>query len=374
VIVCYSYRDSSLGNVAWQIGVTALHWRKYGTEEWETDFDEWWTKEPTERFDYTFPNSVNTDPEHNPDIAYNYTNGDAYMAFSEFQNNGNDSYIKYRHYIRSTNEIFPTEFYAQNQNHNGYDPSIDVGHIYVGIPPTGNTFNMVALTYTSQYQGDHWGEHNGYHICATGWDTNPAFDDIDRISFSVRNPDQPFRWLDAGLSCVDVAPNGNDTDFATCTYTQVTGVDGFGLQTGIFVVNWFGLITDLDEHNPITDTETLTDDAMYSSIAVNAEVGGESWASVTYMAQRNDALNQDWWHPRYVSVRLDDWETSFNLPVNNMDQWIDGNYNLSDIPFQNPGISTAIMSGSGMYWAAWANCIEMEPPPTIITAAYGDTN
>ncbi len=291
------------------------------------------------------------------------------MVFSEFQNNENDSYIKYRHYIRETNQIFPNEFYAQSVDHNGYDPSVDVGDIYVDLYGQGGaTYNMVALTYTSQYHND----HNGYHICANGWDA--GLGDGNRFaSFSLRN--NLNQWQDAGLSSIDIAPYANDTDFATCTYTQVTGVDGFGFITGVFIVNFFGQLTDLDDHFPIIDGEVLTDDSMYSSIAVRREIGDTIWASVTYMAQRNDGLLQDWWHPRYANVRLDEWDTDTDQPVDTIGQWIMGNYNLSDIPFQNPGVSTAIMTNNNdMYWAAWANRIEMEPPPTFITAAYGDSN
>ena len=374
VVVCYSYRDSTVGNAAWQVGVTALHWRKWGPGEHETDFEEWWTKEPTERFDYTFTaTSVLTNPEHNPDIAYNYRNADVFLVFSEFENDENESYIKYRHYIRSTGQIFLAEYYAQALTHNGYDPSLDVGDLLLDLHGLGGeTYNMVALTYTAQYHNN----HNGYHICANGWDTT-AGDGHKYASFSLQNPDH--MWQDAGLSCIDIAPYANDTDFATCTYTQVTGVDGFGFITEVIVVNFFGQLADLTDHHPLDDDgEATTDDAMYSSIAIHRETGGQTLASITYVAQHNDGLNQDWWHPRCVRINLSTWGEANNIPVGGLDNdenpWVTGNYNISDIPFQNPGVSTAIMTNNdNLYWAAWANRIEMEPPPTVITAAYGDS-
>jgi len=118
---------------------------------------------------------------------------------------------------------------------------------------------------------------------------------------------------------------------------------------------------------------TGTDDGMYSSIAINNDMGlTQKWASITYLAQSNNTLNA--WRPRAATIALNDMDT------HGTNAWVDastnvlavGNYNLSDIPFQNPGISSAIMTNlDNFYWAAWANRIEMEPPPHFISAAYG---
>ncbi|MFH1676764.1 MAG: hypothetical protein ABIC40_07030, partial [bacterium] len=54
---------------------------------------------------------------------------------------------------------------------------------------------------------------------------------------------------------------------------------------------------------------------------------------------------------------------------------ITGNYNISEIPFINPGVSSAIVAfGSNSYWAAWADRIEMESPPETVWASYGFIN
>jgi hypothetical protein len=368
VVVAYEYRDDTVDET-WRVGVTALHW--YGDE-----LVDWWTKEPTERFDYDIelPEYLPDNDEHNPDIAYNYRNGDVFMVYSEYQLDSDQEFIKYRHFHREhPNSYFSDEFligrYATNP-HNGYSPSIDVG--LINIDGIGD-LNMVAVTYTSQFHTQQPIDppHVGYHLCGMGWSTDVP--DINQPSFQVRH-EQNY-WRDAGLSFVDIAPYDNTTHFVTCTYTQVTGADGFGPTTSVMVVNWFGSAADLLQHRTVNDLDLTTDDGMYSSIAIHNDLGGECWGSVNYLAQANDGQNQNGWHPRVSRLQLDHFPTEqVNNEIAGTNPIVFGNYNISDIPFQNPGVSTAIMTNNAdLYWAAWANRIEMEPPPTFITAAYGDS-
>jgi len=356
LVVCYQYRDLSSLDPIWQIGVTAVQWR-------DSDVNDFYYKEPTERIDYELPIWDNDRGEFNPDIAYNCHNGDCYCVYSELQEDQNCCYIKYRRYDRATNKILPGEWRLQNTDHNGHDPSVDVGLVQVGT----ELWHAVAVTYTSQF---HQG-HLGYHICGIGWQTSEG--DHDRqTNFPIINPN--FSTLAAGLSCVDVSPYCNPTNFATCTYTQVTGSDGFGATTGVFVVNFFGTMADLDDHFPVETGGVNIADGMYSSIAIHDQVTESApiWASVSYMGQEPES---DILHPRATRIRLDDpahtilWNDYIDI-----DSIIVGNYNISDIPFENPGVSSAInINADNTYWAAWADRIEMEPPPEVITAAWGDT-
>ncbi len=50
---------------------------------------------------------------------------------------------------------------------------------------------------------------------------------------------------------------------------------------------------------------------------------------------------------------------------------IRGNYNYSQIPFIDPGVSTSLVVNDGLYWAAWSERIEMEPPPECVYGTYG---
>ena len=363
LIVCYQYRNTADPNSYWHTGVTALQWR-------DDDAYQFWTKEPTERIDYLLmPQQFPDHGEFNPDIAYNHMNGDAYCVYSELQTDDNHSWIRYRKYDRVLNVILPGEWLVQRPDHNGHDPSIDVGLIDF----SGIAYNMVGVSYTAQFHDPDGGgdqlTHCGYHVCASGWCT--SWLDTDRTSFAVMNPAYPYR--DAGLTCVDISPNDNYVHFAACTYTQVVGSDGFGPITEIYVVKFFGDYEDLLTHtwvNPVIDNLA---DGLYPSIAINQQAGEDDdiYASVTYMGQEDQ---QAILHPVATWVQLDPGEENVDWSnwVWGTAPTITGNFNVSEIPFINPGISTAIVTqGNNNYWAAWCDRTEMEPPPQEVWAAWG---
>jgi len=371
--VAYQYReplDPGPGFGQWKIGLTRLLW--YGN-----DLTYFWLKQPTVRKDYndldlhtgTIPNTKADIGEIAPDIAYNCENGDIYMVFVNL-NSATIARVNYRKYRRGSNS-FGSEYFSQTQDHNGWDPSVDVGLVSV-IPPPAPPLNCVAVTYTSQYQGGHM----GYHVCAAGWDTGQI--DMDQYSISIMNPLPPYEFKDAGLSQVDIAPKANSLHFATCTYTQVTGDDWYGPITGVAVVNYFGyisghLVLDISDAPPDDPEHPLyRADSLYSSIAINNSTVSPIFASISCLGQEPESETL---HPVWAKVRLD----PGHLSVDSFD-WVDtilpivsGNYNISDIPYQNPGVASAIVlwGANQMYWAAWADRIEMEPPPQAIYGAYG---
>jgi hypothetical protein len=216
----------------------------------------------------------------------------------------------------------------------------------------------------------------------TAWQPPPWGGEGDHYTvLSLRNPDHEFS--DAGLPSLDIAPNDNAIHGAALTYSQVVGADGFGLTTATFVVKFFGDIADIQNHIQITDPgpQPQFADALYSSIAINRQENAtdDITASLAFMAQDNGFGISDNWHPRVANMRILDLDPSPFLGVT-WSGWADqglpftiiGNYNLSDIPFQNPGMSTAIVTlNNDNYWASWNDRIEMEPPPTQVWASWG---
>jgi hypothetical protein len=140
------------------------------------------------------------------------------------------------------------------------------------------------------------------------------------------------------------------------------------------VVKFLGNIADLNGFYAIENDEDKFD-SLYPSISINSQTDSNIYVSLAYMGQDNDFGLSDYWHPMVTRMKIYpatdiDWtgpaDTSGNYDT------IIGNYNLSDIPFQNPGIACAIMTtNDDMFWAAWNDRIEMEPPPTEIWASWG---
>jgi len=187
------------------------------------------------------------------------------------------------------------------------------------------------------------------------------------------------------MPSVDIAPNANAEHVAALVYTQVTGADGFGPGTDLFVVRFLGDLADINEHIQVVDPdEPEFADGLYPSIAINRQESSPSdiTASIAFMGQDNGFNQTDQWHPRVARMILFDYieneppgephvDWSGDAFLNNTEDIV-GNYNLSDIPFSNPGVSAAIVTtNDDRFWAAWANRIEMEPPPERIRASWG---
>jgi len=366
--VCYQVRriEGQLNNQDWEIGITVVRWLG-------DDMLQFWNTPPTERVDVVLADTIASHDELNPDIAYDHTTGDIYVVYSDVQQEVTRVYVKYRRFDRSEHAPGQYEFggeylvqdIAPPLEHNGHNPSIDVGYIdFAGGP----TWNVVAVAYTAQFKDpDGPGPdtpHIGYHVCATAW---PAFaQDRDwPTGFDLMNPN--FRYQDAGLPCVDISPNTNADNVGAVTYTQVVGADGFGPITGVFVVGFLGQV---GPHFQVTANLQGLGDAMYPSIAINRQVnqGDPIFASVTFLGQtpQSDALR-----PVATRVQIDTQQNGWSGWVG-LNSVAFGNYNISDIPFLNPCVASAIVTANNnRYWAAWCDRTEMEPPPDQVWACWG---
>ena len=279
VVVAYMVRNrSDWDNYPhWDIEATALQWTG-------DDVVDYWQKEPTFRIPRYVTGGIPEEPDYsdydefNPDVAYNPATADVYVAYTDQEDaGGNYEYINYRKYTRYTNGI-SGEYLGQTggEDHNGYDPSIDVGLVTYDL----EDLNWVIIAYTSQFQGGHM----GFHVNITAWVAGNEWDH-GTAPLDVRNPD--FENMDAGLLCVDIAPDANALHVAALTYTQVTGSDGFGPTTALFVVRFLGDIADLNTHIPVEDPLTPQfADGLYSSMAINRQVDPDDdiTASLAFMA------------------------------------------------------------------------------------------
>jgi len=366
--VCYQVRGvpGSPINGDWEIGITVLQWVDCVDGQGILNF---FNVPPTYRYDVVIPDEGAADSDElTPDIAYNHENGDMYLVYSDVQGDQNHVYVMYRRYDRVLNQI-SSQFLIQNTDgiygHNGHDPSIDVGLVNF----MGGTYNTVAVAYTSQFKDpDGPGPlttHFGYHVCATAWF---AFeDDHDRpTTFDLMHPILAYR--DAGTPCIDISPNINQNHMAAIAYTQVIRSDGFGPVTRVFLVPFSQQV---DPPFQVDDTLQDTDDGLFPSISINHQTDADVWASVTYLAQRPQS--GDILTPYAARVQLNDAFVEWNNYVD-INCTVNGNFNISDIPFQNPGVSSSIVTdNTGWYWAAWADRTEMEPPPDDIWASWGWT-
>jgi hypothetical protein len=153
-------------------------------------------------------------------------------------------------------------------------------------------------------------------------------------------------------------------------------------------VRFLGAVADLNQHIRVKNSDILDPDfidTLYPSIAINRQDSMPSniYASLAFMGQDIDVDLSDNWHPRVASMKIYDYQDPGNpdavgilwngpADIGGNNDLIIGNYNLSDIPFQNPGVASAIMTTNGdMYWAAWNDRFEMEPPPSEVWASWG---
>ena len=368
LVVCYQVRnvEGLFNNADWDIGVTALQWIG------EDAVNHFWEQEPACRYDIVVddPQGDAQHDEFNPDIAYDHRDGAVYAVYSNVEDNASLQRIKYRKYYRVPNN-YSAEFYAQTTDHNGHDPSIDTGYIDFTNPQS--TEYMVAVAYTSQYKipgpGPGTAPHYGFHVCATSWPSSAAPRSWP-TAYDLMNWD--YAYLDAGLPSLDISPNVLEPEYdnvAALVYTQVTGSDGYGPITWTFIVRFMGT---LSAHVRVNENEELNeyDDALYPSVAINSQTGDPVFASVTHLAQTHQTDTLRPWAAR-MQINVDP-------PVPAWRDWVDqnalilGNYNISDIPFVDPGVASAIVTNAGNnYWAAWCNRTEMEPPPTAVYATRG---
>ena len=378
VAVCYQITGIEGSMNEWDVGLTIMRWHLE-----ESSFP---TGPPDVRFDIVLPDTASGLDELHPDVAYEPYTGDVYVVYEDVQSAspGTPVYLKYRRFDRNPDNheqftnynppTYPTEVDAQPQTHNGYTPCIDIGWVDYGQ----NAVEWVAIVYTSQYLVDgNEDMMNGYVVCCS------AFQPVDPYTlsnFPLRNP--AFYWNGAGLPSVDLSPRyDGQPHFGACAFVQEDGQDGYGPIVNVYEIDTFDfdrftlISRDISNLNPNQNIA----DGLYPSIMVHYDPYDEfRLASITYMAQQPETQTL---RPRVVRLSLapegypNPWPPLANdfLDPDNLNLTISGNYNLSQIPFIEPGVSTAIALGTDIYWAAWCDRIEMEDPPLLVWGAYGNS-
>ncbi len=389
----------------WDIGLTVLRWEN------PAQFP---TGAP-DRKDYIIPDDDYDRqwPDVTPDLAYDHNTGDLFIFYSDADLEQNKQYLKYVFFRRDTlltdelreacwhmNAGWFTDQYnlarwplvvQTDLEHNGYMPSVDIGLMDFYTTVNGEDWfwsenhRYVVVAYTSQFHSN----HAGYDVVAGGWPITEgqAGQGYSLRSMQVlRNP--AFASLNAGLASIDVSPNTNARNFAAVVYVQQESVDGYGPVMQVYEADLFGMgsiiMGNSDAFYPIYTPNYA--DGLYPAISIHSESGysGPFHASITYMAQdaESDTLHpaacrleiqvheQPHLTPKLTSTHSFAWGPSVFDNTNT----ITGNYNITQIPFINPGVSTQILSyGAQYYWAAWCERIEMEPPPVVIYGTYGNT-
>ncbi len=405
----FPFKTETNTGVDWDIGLTVLRWH-------EADFPEG----AVERKDYIIPDDDNNDPLKNrqwpdvtPDLAYDHETGDLFIFYSDADLDQAKQFLKYVFFRRDTHLTGELEeacwamgdgWFTDQYNsalwplvvqtdtdHNGYTPSVDIGRLDFYTTINGldwfwsENHKYVVVAYTSQFDS----AHAGFDVVAGGWPITggQAGEGYSLRTMQVlRNP--TYASLNAGLPSIDVSPNTNARNFAAVVYVQQEGVDGYGPVMQVYEADLFGMgsiiLADPDAFQPIYTLNYA--DGLYPSISIHSESSqiGPFHASITYMAQ--DAQS-DTLHPAAcrlgIDVHVNPQATPKVTSTHHFD-WgpaafdgsntITGNYNISQIPFINPGVSTQILSfGAQYYWAAWCERIEMEPPPVTIYGTYGKT-
>jgi hypothetical protein len=392
-------------NDDWDIGLTILRWTQEEFPEGQL-----------QRIDYLIPDDgyLSQWGDFDPDLAYDHFSGDLYIVFSDAQTPGGvdrvfvkcvkltRDNVHYPWYLDTTcwveNHGWVSGWPALVQpapggipDHNGHDPSIDIGLLdfFIEGPPgqPGHWLEdrlWTAVSYTSQFEGGHC----GYHVMAGGW---PDGDLSSRFFWPLRqsDPGNPALYeLDSGLSCIDITPNQNDRNFAAVVFVQQEGGDCYGPVMMVYEVDLFGLGQVIQPTPGVSNpyyrvtTEDFAD-GLFPSISLHYGTGtsGPFYASITYMAQIQESNGLQ---PGVMRLEIEPVESLYppKLRVNHEAAWgpyaldsvITGNYNISQIPFIEPGMSTAILAFEGdYYWGVWCNRIEMESPPVTVWGTYGYT-
>jgi hypothetical protein len=396
--VCYQIRNSEENdNEDWDIGVTRLLWYDDG-QQYYSQFPD---LGPALRIDVVLndpPDQPQWD-EMNPDIAYDYTNGDIYLVYENSETAGTPIdptlvRLKYRRFARNQinhrTGLWPAndgEWFAQTHEginaHNGYTPSIEVGLLdlsLVGVPQ--DDVNYVVIAYTSQLL-----DHLGYHVCVTAWDTSTMNVSRD-TSIQLRNPD--FAGQNAGVPCVSITPPINQVNFAAIVFQQIVQTDAYGPVNRIYEVdmtNWNAPAFRWNYFDVQAAYIANHDDGLYPAIALHEETYvGVGYlitnASITYLAQTAQQAQLQPYvvrmaivHPQNSTPPPPPWThlIGYNAPIPIVSP-ISGNYNIDHIPILDPGASSSVVFGQDAeYWAAWCDRIEMEDPPETVWASYGDT-
>jgi hypothetical protein len=403
--VCYMWRDGvPLFEQDWDIGVTQVRWRSQPNEP--LTYDDL-NAQPLEREAHEWDDDGSGgNAECFPDIAYDLRSGDMYLVYSEFMGSVPDwwasVYLKYRHYHRSILPPFDPwsqeywckwhrmEFSSEGNAaaHGALMPRIDVGLVDWAWPANlPAETNAVVIAYVSQNHAS-----NTFHPHVYYWATAEA----DGNKFPRIPSDLPFptgtsaNWFclktpsnqdipvnaDAGQVCVDISPPDNEPDYVSIVWAQQINPTLYGNQFDIYEINTRRL-----SWMPVGQ-ENGYDCQLWPSVAIHYGCVGDAnlLESITYFSQvEGDPTH---WIPG-MTLFAPFTGTSSNafhaILGNHPEMVISGIYNGSQVPFLYPGAASSISvsdsqnAGYGSYWAAWCPGLQMEPAPSQVFAAYGDT-
>ncbi len=418
--ICYAVRgipkwevDDLLGenfggggeyNSDWDIGLTVLRW---------DDQNPFPIAEPA-RTDFLIPDgdeggvAESQYADFDPDVAYDHFSGNLYLVWSSGETPwGVDwrllQYVEFTRDLQNYelvprwdgsgwNSGWPRDVQATT-GHNGHDPCIDIGYLDLFQYPNWIEGQIwVVIAYTSQFESS----HGGFHVMAGGW----RIDDWEhRMYMPVRFREEgelEYSELDSGLPSVDLTPNSNPRNFAALVFVQNTGSDGYGPKMRVYEADLFGLGTMLVP-KPDSNTGAFTlvpspedylgGDGLFPAIALHkeTETEGPFRASITFVAQapqsnelkaavtRLEITPQVNLNPPYLTASHEFVWGPWTVPGALSD--ISGNYNFSQLPFLDPGISSSVViePTGERYWAAWCERIEMEPPPVNVCGSFGYT-
>lgn len=380
----------------WDIGITLLRWH----------IDDFPDDEEPERYDFLIPDTgfLSQYPDTSPDVAYDFETGDLYIVYSKAETplGIEHSYIRYvwgerddsPPYWFKSDIIFESTWgdaghwprmVQTDFDHNGHTPSVEIGlldfFVHVEGPQPDHYWvedkRWICIAYTSQFDGF----HAGYHVIAGGWNLEFAGWQ-DRVFLDLRCPE--LENLNAGLPCIAVTPVASARNFAAVVLSQVAGSDGYGPILRVFEVDLFGIgtLVDIDSWFEVPSPDNHAD-CLFPAIALHKTLTSEGpfSTSITYMAQEPE---MNLLHPAMISMEIELTIDDYNEPYLEVDRTvignaevlsnvtITGNYNISQIPFIDPGVSTSLVATlDGEYWAAWSERIEMEPPPEVVEGTYG---
>ena len=361
-----------------------------------------------QRKDFLLPDTGagSQNPDIDPDLAYDREYGHLYIFYSKGETplGIHENTIRYVGFWRGGYEDprYPYPLHvdvifedgwgdvgewprkvAREDDHNGHAPSVAIGQLDFFMhddgPPRRHYWvedhRWICFAYTSQFD-----DQTGFHVHAGGWELKAGGFDERKI-VDLRHPD--LDPLSAGMPCISMSPRSARRDYAALVLTQIVGSDGYGPMLRVFPIELFGYghCTEAAEWFQVP-TPSNDDDCLYPSIALhdNDNEEGPFYTSLTYMSQwpQNDILRpavtlittnlviNDEEEPYLQAVRQASYTAVIPDAIN-----IRGNYNYSQIPFIDPGVSTSLVVNDGLYWAAWSERIEMEPPPECVYGTYG---
>ncbi len=202
----------------WELGVWLMRWSGFAWHDLPPDIG------PP---DVTYPLILTAERNQwGHDIAFNPQTRDLFLVFTSDSGGGNYPWRLYYYRIYQPGPPFvwtavgPWWAVHPGQDMNCWLPSVDVGRLS-NMPGYDFPAMFVGVAFTAKnYGGDQY-----YRVAGNYWD--PIDDgDGDQTAnvFSVKNTDLPLN-LNAGLPCLDIAPNNSTPNYYAIAYVQEVNED-----------------------------------------------------------------------------------------------------------------------------------------------------